>query len=118
MYKFYNANYKGKFVNDCVVRAISFAEGISWNNAYDKLSELAQESGTLLDDIDFVESYLDMKYKRISHNSITVGELCEEKPYGIYLVTMPNHISVIKNGVVYDTFDCRKNKIWGVWEVI
>lgn len=117
MYKYYNANARGNFVNDCVVRAISIAEGKSWDKTYDELSEIAQHEGILLDDVRFVENYLDKRYKRACHYSKTVGEFIEEFPKGIYLITMPGHISVCIDGVVYDTFDCRDRRMWCCWEV-
>lgn len=36
---------------------------------------------------------------------------------GTYLVTMPNHITTVIDGVVYDTFDCRDRILWDVWKV-
>ena len=63
MYVFHNANSKGRFVDDCVVRAISIAEDNSWNYTYDKLSDLAQYEGTLLNDVEFVDNYLDRNIK-------------------------------------------------------
>lgn len=117
MYKFYNANSKGKFVNDCTIRSISVAEGKTWEDTYNELSILARNKGVLLDDVDFIEDYLDKKYKRIQHYSKIVGELTEEYPIGTYLVTMKGHITVIIDGVLYDTFDCRDRRIWCVWIV-
>lgn len=117
MYKFHNANAIGNFVNDCVVRSISVAECETWDKTYDKLSDLAQEQGTLLDDVEFVESYLNRNYRPIYHNSITVGEFAGKHPIGTYLITMPFHITVIIDGVVYDTFDCRDREIKGAWVV-
>ena len=117
MYKFHNANARGKFVNDCVVRAISVAEGKSWDESYDELSDIAQDEGNLLDDVNFVEGYLDRRYKRIPHYSKTVGDFLEEYPKGTYLVTMPNHITEIVDGIVYDVFDCRHRIMWTAWKV-
>lgn len=117
MYKFYNANAKGKFVNDCVVRAISVAENKSWNESYDELSEIAQQKGTLLDDVNFVEDYLDKRYKRVPHCSKIIGEFIEEYPRGIYLITVEGHITVVVDGILFDTFDCRNRRIWCVWTV-
>lgn len=117
MYRFYNANSKGKFVNDCVIRAISVAEGKTWDETYDELSDIAQEEGNLLDDVNFVEDYLDRRYKRTCHYSKTVGEFIDEFPKGIYLLTMDGHITVVRNGVLYDTFDCRNRYIRCSWEV-
>lgn len=117
MYKFYNANSKGNFVNDCTVRAISAAEGKSWDQTYDELSDLAQEEGILLDDVNFIEGYLDDRYPRQCHYSKTVGEFSEEFPEGTYLVTMEGHITVVINGVIYDIFDCRNKRMWCSWRV-
>ena len=117
MYKFFNANSRGNFVNDCVVRAISVAEGKSCDKTYEELSYMAQEEGILLDDVNFVEDYLDKRYDRQCHYSKTVGEFLDEFPQGVYLVTMKGHITVIMDGVLYDTFDCRDRRMWCAWEV-
>ena len=117
MYKYHNANARGNFVNDCVVRAISVAQGKSWDETYEELSDIAQEEGILLDDVNFVEGYLDERYKRACHYSKTVGEFLEEHPKGTYLVTMEGHITVIIDGVLYDIFDCRNRRMWCAWYV-
>ena len=117
MYEFYNANSRGNFVNDCVVRAISVAECKPWDKTYDELSELAQSEGIILDDVRFVDNYLDEKYQRVPFYSETVDELCDEYPYGTFLVTMLGHITVLIDGVIYDTFDCRDRIVWNVWRV-
>ena len=117
MYKFYNANSKGRFTNDCTVRAISVAECKTWDETYEELSDIAQEEGILFDDVAFIDNYLDRKYKRVPHYSKTVGEFAEEFPRGVYLVTMPNHITVIRDGTVIDVFDCRNRTMWTAWKV-
>ena len=117
MWRYYNANARGNSVNDCVVRAISIAEGTSWDETYEKLSDIAQHEGILLDDVRFVERYLDKRYRRACHYSKTVGEFMVENSKGIFLITMPGHITVIIDGVLYDTFDCRNREMWCAWEV-
>lgn len=117
MYRFFNANARGNFVNDCVIRAISFAEYKTWDETYKELSILAQDEGVLLDNVEFVEDYLDKRYDRIPHKSKTIKELIEEYPLGTYLITMAGHITVVRDGILYDTFDCSNRKIWSVWEV-
>lgn len=117
MYKFYNANSRGNFTNDCVIRAISVAQNRTWDEVYNELTFLAREQGLLMDDIKFVESYLDERYKRECHKSKTVGEFMEECDRGIYLVTMAGHITVIIDGILYDTFDCRDRRMWCTWYI-
>ena len=118
MYKYYNANPHGHNVQDCVVRAISVAEGKTWDETYEKLSRIAQDEGILLDDVRFVENYLDKRYKRKCHYSKTVGEFLEEYPFGKFLLTMPGHITVAIDGVLIDTFDCRGREMWCAWSVV
>lgn len=117
MYKFYNANALGNSVNDCVVRAISKAQGKTWDETYEELSYIAQEEGILLDDVNFVENYLDKRYRRTCHYSKTVGEFVKEHKKGTYLVTMQGHITTIIDGIIYDTFDCSNRRIWCAWTV-
>ena len=115
MYKFYNANSRGNFTNDCVVRAISVAENKTWNEVHKELSDLAREQGILLDDVVFVEHYLDSKYNRVCEYSKTVGEFINEYTHGTYLITMAGHITVVVNGILYDVFDPRDKRMWCAW---
>lgn len=116
-YKFYNANVLGNNVNDCTIRAISVAEGKSWDDTYEELSCLAQEQGIIFDDVDFIEDYLDKRYKRQCHYAKTVGEFINEHPKGTYLITMRGHITTAINGTLIDTFDCRDRRMWCAWYV-
>lgn len=121
MWRYLNKNPQARDVNDCVIRSISCAEGRSWDDVYDELSDLAQEQGIILDDARFVEPYLDSKYERTCYDKngekMTVGDFLYSHPYGTYLVTMQGHITCIKNGILYDTWDCRHKKIWCAWQV-
>lgn len=117
MYKFYNANAKGRFANDCVVRAVSLAENKTWNDSYEELSDIAQSQGILLDDVNFVEPLLDSRYERTCYKDTFVGEFVENHPKGTYLITMNGHITCCKEGILYDTFDCRNRLMKCAWEV-
>lgn len=116
-YKFYNANALGKFHNDCTIRSISLAEGKSWNETYEELSDIAQRNGIILDDVNFIEPFLDSRYERQCFDEKYVGEFAEEHPYGIYLITMNGHITCCIDGIIYDTFDCRDRIMWCAWKV-
>ena len=118
MYKYYNANSKGNFVNDCVIRSISIAENKTWEETYDELSRIEKKNGILLDDVNFVEPLLDSRYNRErTYFNETVGDFVEEHPRGTFLITMANHITVSKNGIIYDTFDCRDRILRDAWKV-
>ena len=117
MYKFYNANAVNRFTDDCVIRAISCATNKSWDYVYDYLSDIAQYEGTLFDKKDFVINYLDKTYQRIPHLYGSVGKISAMFPHNTVLITMNGHIVCSKNGVIYDTFDCRNREVEYVWLV-
>lgn len=117
MYKYYNANPRGLYIEDCVLRAISVAEGISWEECHKKLSYLAGKEATLLSDVIFVEGYLDNRYQRYCYTGLTVGEFAKKCPKGNYLVVMNGHITAIINNVIVDTWDCSKRVMKCCWKV-
>lgn len=118
MYKYHNQNPLNLATDDCTVRSISMAEGTTWDYTYNKLSNLAQRYGTLLNDREFIIRYLDSNYKRIPTNNETVGELSGMYKDNIILMTMPGHISTSKFGTVYDIFDCRNYLVEYAWLVL
>lgn len=122
MYRYLNKNPIARDTNDCVIRSISCAENRSWDDVYDELSFIAKEQGILLDDVRFVEPFLDSRYGRTCYNNngqnMKVGDFVETHPHGTYLVTMKGHITCVKNGVLYDTWDCRNRLIWCAWKVM
>lgn len=118
MYRFYNANALGNYVNDCTIRAISLAEGNSWDYTYNKMSNIAQEHGTMMDDGQFIRDYLDSNYERVPYLPRTVGEVAGEYPDKVLLITMEGHITCsVPGGIIMDSFDCRKRIAEEAWIV-
>ena len=75
-----NANPFNNNIEDCTVRAISVAEGISWDEAYDKLSNSARDLGLMMNSVEAVEEYLNERYDKVPHYSKYVWEFIEEYP--------------------------------------
>jgi len=78
---------------------------------------LLKERGLMLSSVESIEQYLDDNYERVCEANMTVGEFAYYNPEGIYLVTMPGHITAIKNGEIIDTFDCSERLMWCAWQV-
>lgn len=115
MYKYYNANSHDRHVSDCSVRAISLATNRTWDDAYKELSEQARKRGMMMDNVKFIEDYLDERFDRVCNYSHTVGEFMEENPHGIYVISMPGHLTCVIDGVNYDIFDTRNRQMWCAW---
>ena len=116
-YRYMNQNPLDRQIDDCVLRSLSLLTGKTWREMQDELSDLANRDGYMIDDVNFVEDFLDDRYPRECHYSKTVGEFAREYPYGRYAVTMPNHITAIIDGVIYDTFDPSDRIMRCAWRI-
>lgn len=117
MYEFYNENPLGNFENDCVIRSLSCATNKSWDDVYDKLSDIAQYKGTMMDDREFVIDYLDRHFRRVPYLPYKVWEVAKIYKNNIVLCTMNGHICCIKYGIIYDTFDPSNRIVEEAWIV-
>lgn len=117
MYKFYNNNVLGLFVNDCTIRAISTATGNSWDDTYEHLSNIARLNGMMMDNKEFIRDYLDDRFIRVQNIPKSVGEVAGMYKDNIVLITMMGHITCAKYGIVYDSFDCREREAEYCWIV-
>lgn len=117
MYRYYNANPKGLLTDDCVLRSVSVAEGITWAQCQEKLSQLSKRDAMLLNDIRFVEKYLDERYPRKCYTNLTIGDFAKQCPKGNYVVTTNGHITAIINNVIVDTWDCSKRIMKCCWQI-
>lgn len=118
MYRKYNANPNQSNIDDCTIRALSVAEGISWDEAYVLLSDSARKLGLMQSDVRAIEYFLDLRYDRVPVYEETVGEFIKNHKRGVFLITMPGHITVLKNSINYDTFNSKDRPIWNAWEVL
>lgn len=97
MYKYYNANPLGKIQSDCFLRALSCATSKSWDFIYEKISDIAQSQGTMMDDRNFILNYLDRKYQRVPFKKgMRVNEVAKKYDDYIVLITMKGHIVCAK----------------------
>lgn len=104
-YEYYNANPLQNDTVDCTVRSISVALGMSWDSAYDMLSDLAQEQGVMQDNRDFIIDFLDNNFERVPTYGMNVREVVKEYDNYVILITMKGHIVCARYGKLYDTFD-------------
>lgn len=111
MYEHSNPNPYGKYVGDCVVRAISIATGEDWDYTY--LAIALQ--GFLLKDMpssnDVWGTYLrDRGFRRYAIPNTcpycyTIEDFAFEHPRGTYIVATGTHIVAIVDGSYMDAWD-------------
>ena len=134
------AGYKGK-AGDCVVRSIAIATNLSYQKIYNDLYE-ANEDFRVNSRTKLARS---LKQKNDSPRTGThrvvlkkylkklgwkwtptmfVGQGCKvhlkknELPIGILVVSCSKHITVVRDGVLHDTYDCSRRGtrcVYGYW---
>lgn len=111
MYINYNSNPYGSRVGDCVVRAISTAMNMEWEDAYINLAFKGLMIGDMPSSNYVWGSYLkDSGYVRevipyTCPNCYTVRDFCKEHPRGTFILGTGTHTVAVIDGDYYDTWD-------------
>lgn len=117
--------FKAQNVGDCVTRAICNATGKDYKDVYDRLKEMAKEEHTTrhrghkkssVRDGVFKETY--KKYLAeigwTRKQTVFKGDnkrmhlTPNEIPNGVLIVELSKHLTCVKDGVIYDTYDCSE----------
>lgn len=134
-----NNYFKAEHVGDCVTRAICNATGKDYKEVYDRLKELAQletdkqisrhkghKRSSIRNGV-FKETWkrylaeigwqhvVTMKPGTGIQMHLNEDELPTDK---IMIVQVSKHLTCVKNGVLYDTYDCSrrgKRGVYGYW---
>ena len=124
MYKFYNINPRYKREPDCVINTIGGALGLDWQTTYKEMVEhciplYMQHSGSR-----GIESYLKskgyIKQRMLRHKDntkYTVKQFAKEFNKGTYVLSVANHLTFIKDGILYDTWDCGYKSVGNWWKI-
>lgn len=117
-FKLVNVNPKGKKTGDCSIRAVANVLNISWQEALTLLYNSAMKTGYEPADRRTVEKVLnEFGYDKIrqprknDNKKYLIGELdrvlsSSDMANGV-VVNCANHYTIVRNGCVEDTWDCR-----------
>ena len=114
----YNPNPKKKNVGDCSLRAYCAAFGWTWEEAFEKASEIAKDEAIMMDTHKTCEKVmegegyvLDEEFKKSKRKDLTVNEFALTHPYGTYLLNTHGHLLCVKDGEYWDSWDSGKKKV-------
>lgn len=124
-FHWYNANPKNKYTGDCVIRAISVALELPWEQVYRDLVEIGIKYGYMMNDPKTYSKYLDSKGwvkqkppRKFDGTKYTGVEFCKEfaTPFQNIIAHIGgHHIVAIVNSKVYDTWDSTDGCIGNYW---
>ena len=124
-YRYYNPSPVGNITRDCVIRAVSAALDISWDEAFDLVADRAKQMGQTMDENAVYGSILRQVgfYRAVPPNTcpdcLTAREFCLDHPEGIYVLGFTGHVAAVIDGQVWDSFDSSDmivNYYWGLQE--
>jgi hypothetical protein len=125
MYKYLNVHPKGLKVGDCVKRAFTVAMDKDYMEVQRELNHLKKETGAkVFNDNHNWKAYVSKQgWKKLSFPAVK-GEprmdgytFADTFPKGTYVLRMAGHLTVCKDGVIYDIWDCRKKCVYNAWKV-
>lgn len=124
--------FKAEKVGDCVIRAIAIASGKDYKEIYDQLQRL-QKNYALTRNNKTAQSMRRRSthsvragvWKKVYHDyllnngftwvpTMQIGQGCtvhlraDELPEGTLIVRLSRHLACVKDGVLYDTYDCSR----------
>ena len=114
----YNPNPKKKNVGDCSLRAYCAAFGWTWEEAFEKSSEIAKDEAIMMDTHKTCEKVmegegyvLDEEFRKSKRKDLTVNEFALTHPYGTYFLNTHGHLLCVKDGEYWDSWDSGKKKV-------
>lgn len=115
----YNPNPCGRSVGDCSVRALTKALGVDWRRAYaeacvcgNELCDMPSSNsvwGEVLRRHGFVRRAADCV------GCMTAAEFADAHPEGSYVLVFGNHVAVLENNALWDSWDSRHEIVQYYW---
>lgn len=111
MYIQYNPNPMARKVGDCSIRAVSKALNVSWEDAYDVVTDAGFAMGDMPSSDAVWGAVLRQNgfYRSVIPNSCpdcyNVYDFCRDHPHGVYVLGFGGHVATVVDGNLYDSWD-------------
>ena len=121
MYKYFNPNPVAAREEDCAIRAVCAALGVSWDQAFDMIAKNAKQMGAMMHRDAAWGSVLRQHgfKKRIIPNTCpdcySALDFCLDHPEGTYVLGFGGHTAAVVDGTLLDTWDSSDELPVYVW---
>lgn len=116
-----NNNPKSHKAADCVIRAITEAEGTDWKETFKGLAEIAYKNCRILNEKKVYEKYLEnlgyTKYKmpkKPNGKKYTIKEYFKDNKKTV-IITVPKHMTCLVGNELRDLWNCKNRTISNYW---
>lgn len=121
MWRYYNPNPVAAREEDCAIRAVSAALGISWDDAFDLIAENAKRMGATMHNNAAWGSVLrEHGFRKeiipdTCPDCYSAADFCEDNPIGTFILGFTGHTACVKNGFLMDSWDSSDEIPTFVW---
>lgn len=112
-FKEFNANPKGKKTGDCVIRSLCVALNKDYYEVYEELYNISKKTGFMINEKrvydKLLEAYGFIKMKQPRKNNGTKYDVDEIRLIcnsPVIVISIANHLTVVKDGVLIDLWNC------------
>lgn len=111
MYRQFNPNPAGKYVDDCVIRALCYALNESWDRIFIELSMQAfiakdlPNANSVWGTVLYNKGFRQHLIYDICPDCFTIKDFCARHPRGLYVLATGSHVVAMEDGVYYDAVD-------------
>jgi hypothetical protein len=114
-----NVNPKNKKTTDCVIRALTVATGKTYYEVFEELYKLSIKTGWFMNEKRLEEKFLEQngfikikQPKKLDGSKYLIGEIDKLiKITDTVIISCAHHLTVVKNNILYDLWDCRYKTI-------
>lgn len=120
-YRYFNSNPLQNITEDCTVRTLSKVLNISWDEAFDMLSDMAKKMCVMPSDKNAFSAVLRMNgfYRQnlpnICPECFTIRDFARENPVGKYVLCTGNHVVAVVNGDYFDIWNSGDEIVLWFW---
>ena len=125
-FTYHDANPKNKCTGDCVIRAISTAMNLTWEEVSENLFKYMMKYKQMMSDPKCYTKYLEdngwikcSQPKKVNNTKYTGEEFCDRIASSKYVYIChigSHHLTVIKDNKVMDTWNCSRDKVGVYWK--
>lgn len=123
LYIYANPRHDGQCINDCYIRVVVFATGIDYETVEgmfsDKQKVLGEKYPNKLPTITAVLEDLGYRHQEVYKDSIQKSRMKVasflKQHKGEYILKTNNHLCYVKDGILFDTWDCSNKILLGYW---
>lgn len=122
---FHNENPRNLVrASDCVIRALANAMDKEWDDVLKELTDVALEIKDSPTSDKVIEKYLqrlgytkERQLRKEDNTKYTVDEFARYKDKGNYIIRVAGHLTSVKDGYIYDTWNCSRKTTGNYWKI-